>query len=147
MVTLHWVCSLLSYLAFLAGFVAGALFLVQERQLKQKRMGMLFHRLPALDTLDRWNFLAIGIGFALLTLGLVFGIVGSRVMLGRWWRWDPTELLALMLWMAYLVLWLVRMRATLRGRKVALLSMLAFTFALFTWAGVSRWLPTWHGSL
>lgn len=144
MVTLHWVCSLLSYLAFLAGSIAGALFLIQERQLKQKHMGVLFHRLPALGTLDRWNFLAIGIGFALLTMGLAFGVVGSKLMLGRWWHWGSTELLTFTLWAAYLVLWLVRMRDTLRGRKVALLSMLGFTFALFTWAAVSRWLPTWH---
>lgn len=147
MVIAHTVCSLLSYVAFLVGFVAGVFFLVQERQLKRKHMGLLFRRLPALGTLDRWNFLAIGIGFALLSLGLLFGVWGSRALLGTWWRWDPKELLTALLWLSYFMLWLVRLRATLRGRKVALLSILGFSLALFTFLGVSRWLPTWHAYL
>ena len=147
MVLAHTVLSLLSYVAFLVGFVSGLLFLIQERQLKRKHMGVVFRRLPALGTLDRLNFLAIGIGFGLLTLGVVFGICGSRRLRGTWWNWDPKELLTLVLWASYLVLWLVRLRATLRGRKIALLSILGFTLVLFTFLGVSRWLPTWHAYL
>ena len=147
MVVVHTVCSLLSYMAFLVAFISGALFLIQERQLKRKQMGLLFHRLPALETLDRLNFLSIGVGFGLLSLGVVFGLWGSRRLLGTWWNWDPKELLTVVLWVAYLLLWLVRLRATLRGRKVALLSILGFTLVLFTFLGVSRWLPTWHAYL
>jgi len=147
MVVVHTVCSLLSYAAFLVAFLSGALFLIQERQLKHKHMGALFHRLPALGTLDRINFAAIGAGFGLLSLGVLFGVLGSRRLLGSWWRWDPKELLTLLLWASYLVLWFVRLRATLRGRKIALLSILGFTLVLFTFLGVSRWLPTWHAYL
>jgi len=147
MVLLHMTFSLLSYVAFLIAFLAGLLFLIQERQLKHKHMGVLFHRLPALRTLDRLNFIAIGMGFCLLSLGVVFGVWGARALLGDWWRWDPKETLTLALWGSYLVLWLVRLRATLRGRKVALLSVLGFTLVLFTFLGVSRWLPTWHAYL
>jgi len=147
MVVVHTVCSLLSYAAFLVAFLSGALFLIQERQLKHKHMGALFHRLPALGTLDRINFAAIGAGFGLLSLGVLFGVLGSRRLLGSWWRWDPKEWLTLLLWASYLVLWFVRLRATLRGRKIALLSILGFTLVLFTFLGVSRWLPTWHAYL
>jgi len=147
MVLLHMTCSLLSYVAFLIAFLAGLLFLIQERQLKHKQMGWLFRRLPALRTLDRINVIAIGAGFCLLSLGVVLGVWGARALLGDWWRWDPKETLTLVLWASYLVLWLVRLRATLRGRKVALLSILGFTLVLFTFVGVSRWLPTWHAYL
>ena len=61
---------ILSYGAFLVAFVAGLLFLIQDEQLKRKRMGLLFQRLPALGTLDHVNLVALGIGFALLTLAL-----------------------------------------------------------------------------
>lgn len=143
-VVLHTVCSLLSYAAFLVACISGAFFLIQERQLKHKHMGLFFHRLPALETLDRINFVALGVGFGLLSLGIVFGLCGSRTLLGTWWSWDPKELLTLVLWISYLILWLVRLRVTLRGRKVALLSILGFTLVLFTFLGVSRWLSTWH---
>lgn len=147
MIVVHLMCSLLSYVAFLIAFVSGALFLLQERQLKHKQMGLLFHRLPALGTLDRANFLAVGAGFALLTVGLLFGVWGSRRLLGTWWRWDPKELLTLVLWVTYLVVWLIRLRATLRGRKIAMLSILGFALVLVTFLGVNRWLPTWHAYL
>lgn len=144
MIVIHMLCSLLSYAAFLAAFVSGILFLIQEWQLKHKHMGWLFHRLPALGTLDRINLASIGAGFGLLSLGLFFGMLGSRLLWGAWWRWDPKELLTLALWASYLGLWIVRLRSTLRGRKVALLSILGFLLVLLTFVGVSRWLPTWH---
>ncbi len=147
MLVLHTLCSLLSYVAFLVAFLSGLLFLIQERQLKQKHMGLLFRHLPPLQGLDRMNFLSIGIGFLLLSIGLALGLWSSHVMLGTWWNWDPKELLAVVLWAAYLVLWVLRLRATLRGRKVALLSILGFTLVLFTFLGVRWWLPTWHAYL
>ena len=147
MVWIHLVCSLLSYAAFLAAFFAGWLFLIQERQLKRKTMGVLFRRLPSLQALDRANFLAIGIGFGLLSLGTAFGFLGAWWLLGRWWTGDPKEWLTLAVWGSYLALWLVRLGATLRGRRVALLSILGFGLVLFTCLGASRLLPSWHSYL
>ncbi len=144
MVLIHTLCSLLSYVAFLVAFIIGLLFLMQERQLKRKTMGALFHRLPSLDLLDRINFLAISAGFGLLSIGLGCGLVGSRVILGRWWVADPKEVAALGLWACYLLLWIVRLRSTLRGHRVALLSVLGFTLVLFTFLGASWLLPTSH---
>ncbi len=144
MVHVHTVFTLLSYFAFLAAFLSGVLFLIQERQIKRKTMGLLFHRLPALDALDRFNFWSIGIGFGLLSIGTVFGFVGVEMRLGHWWTGNPTEYLTLVLWAAYLVLWLVRLRSTLRGHRVALLSILGFSLAIFTLLGVSHLLPSWH---
>ncbi len=140
----HAVCALLSYVAFLIAFVSGILFLLQETQLKRKQMGVLFHRLPSLSALDRVNFLAIGLGFALLSVGVGLGFLSAGQGVGRWW--DPKEWLVVALWASYLVLWLVRLRATLRGRRVALLSILGFSLAMFTFVGISRWLP-WHAYL
>ena len=147
MVTVHMVCSLLSYVAFLSAFVCGILFLIQERQLKRKRMGWLFHSLPSLGTLDRVNFMAIGAGFGLLSMGMVFGFLGVRAMFGTWWTHDPKVYCSLVLWVSYMLLWLVRVRATLRGRRVALLSVLGFSFLLFTFIGSTWLLPSWHAYL
>jgi ABC-type uncharacterized transport system permease subunit len=142
----HTVCSLLSYAAFLVAFLSGVLFLIQEGQLKHKHMGMLFHRLPPLSTLDRINFWSIGVGFALLSAGVGLGLLESRHVAGGRWQWETPPLLVLGLWGTYLVLWLMRLRATLRGRRVALLSILGFSLALFTFIGIGHWMP-WHAYL
>lgn len=144
MVVIHILCSLTSYLAFLVAFVAGILFLIQERQLKRKTLGVLFHRLPPLETMDRINFTAIGMGFALLSVGLLCGLAGTRRFLGQWWTGDPKAVLTIGLWAAYLLLWVMRLRATLRGRRVALLSVLGFGLVLFTFVGASWLLPSMH---
>ncbi len=144
MVIVHMICSLLSYGAFLAAFISGVLFLIQERQLKRKTMGMLFHRVPALGVLDRFNFVAIGLGFGLLSIGLLCGFLGEHRLLGCWWTGDSKEYLTVILWCSYLGLWLLRLRATLRGRRVALLSVLGFSLVLFTFIGASRLAPSWH---
>jgi len=144
MLVVHTSCSLLSYAAFLGAFVSGILFLIQERQLKRKTMGVLFHHLPSLEMLDRVNFMAIGIGFGLLSVGTIFGFLGTERLLGRWWTGDPMEYLTLLLWLVYLALWLLRLGATLRGRRVALLSILGFGIVVFTVIGVSRLVPSWH---
>ena len=144
MLTWHRVCSLLSYVGFLIAFVSGLLFLIQEYQIKHKRVGALFHRLPSLEILDRINFLAMGIGFGLLSLGVLCGIFSQRILLGRWWVDDPKEYLTLLLWSSYLLLWLVRLRSHLRGRPVALLSILGFSLALFTCLGAGWLLASRH---
>ena len=144
MMTLHAWCSLLSYGAFLAAFIAGVLFLIQERQLKRKTMGVLFRRLPSLESLDRINFRAISAGFGLLTIGATSGFIEAALLRGRWWTGDPKEYLTVLLWASYLALWVLRQRATLRGRRVALLSIAGFTFVLFTFLGTGRIVPSLH---
>ena len=144
MVIAHTLASLLSYVAFLIAFVSGILFLLQERQLKRKTLGQLFHRLPSLETLDRINFVSLSLGFALLTVGMLFGFVGISVLLGRWWTGDPKEILTTGLWGAYLGLWLMRYRALARGHRVAWLSILGFSLVLFTYLGASWMAPSQH---
>ena len=147
MLIVHTVSSLLSYVAFLVAFGSGVLFLVQERQIKGKRMGILFHRLPSLDQLEQVNVFAIGLGFGLLSVGLSLGLVVSRLLRGVWWSGDPKEVLSATLWVCYLILWLARLRATMRGRRVAILSVVGFALVLFTFLGVSWLVPTWHPSI
>ena len=147
MILIHLVTSLSSYVAFLIAFIAGLLFLMQERQLKQKTMGFLFHRLPALETLDRINFIAIGVGFGLLSFGTFFGFIKAETLWGSGWTDDPKVYFTLLLWSSYLVLWLMRLRSTLRGRRVALLSVLGFSLVLFTLMGTGWFRSSFHPSV
>jgi ABC-type transport system involved in cytochrome c biogenesis permease subunit len=143
----HIGLSLLSYGAFLVACISGVLFLVQERQLKLKQMGRLFHSLPSLASLDRLNLIAIALGFVLFTGGLLVGIAGRREALGQWMTLDAKEGLAYITWFSYAVLLVVRVLATLSHRKIALLSILGFSLVLFTFLGVETLIPSWHTTL
>jgi ABC-type transport system involved in cytochrome c biogenesis permease subunit len=146
-VAVHRWCSLLSYAGFLAAFVTGVLFLIQEWQLKHKRMGLLFRRLPSLGWLDRVNFVAISAGLGLLTIGATSGFIDAALERGRWWTGDAIEYLTVALWIAYGILWLLRGQAVLRGRRVALLSIAGFSLALFIILAAGRLTPSLHPSI
>ncbi len=136
---LHISLLLAGYAAFSIAFLGGALFLYQERQLKSKRFGLLFHRLPALDATDRLTSRALLFGFPLLTLGILFGGVQAqaRGALSTAWFADPKVILSLFTWVLYLVVLALRLNVKYGGKRIAFLTVLGFGFLAFTVLGAS----------
>jgi ABC-type transport system involved in cytochrome c biogenesis permease subunit len=95
---------------------AGALFLVQRRSLKRKQSGPRQLALPPLEALDRVNALAVSVGFLLLSLALVTGVLWTLEREGRLWPGSPHASAALVAWGIYALLvgsrWLARQGAT-----------------------------------
>ena len=58
------------------------MYLLQEHQLKAKRPGAFYYRLPALETLDQLTFRTLALGFPFLTTGLVLGALWARTAWG-----------------------------------------------------------------
>ena len=70
------------YILFADGFLAiacigGIMYLLQEREIKKKRFGLFYSRLPSLEALDKLNHHCLSIGFPLFTLGLITGLAGA----------------------------------------------------------------------
>jgi cytochrome c-type biogenesis protein CcsB len=135
--SIHVGLVLLAYAAFLTMFMAGVLYMAQEREIKGKHFGAMFRRLPSLDTCDTIGFRSLAVGFALLTVGIAIGIVWSRLRDGAYWRGDPTEIFAFATWLVYLVLIHYRLTAGWRGRRAALVSIVGFCLVVFTFVVAS----------
>ena len=135
-------------LAIAAGFLAGLMYLVQAGRLKAKQLPSGGMDLPSLELLDRINRAALAAGFLLLTLGLGVGflLAAGEVRRGNASiRWDdPKVISAVALWILLGVLVLVRREPQLRGRKLALLTIVAFGLLLFTIVGVHLLFHSWH---
>lgn len=129
---LHIISIHLSYIAFFSAFVAAFLYLIQDSNLKNKKLNPLFSRLPDLSVLDRWNYVSIGLGFPVLTLAIAGGSFWLKDITGFYWVWNTRVIYSLVLWLFYAVILHVRLSAKLRGRKVAYLSMLAFFIIVFS---------------
>src|SRR5256885_3924140 len=69
----HASISLVAYGAFALAGIAGAMYLVQERQLKTHQLHSIFYHLPPLTELFAAITRLLWWGFALYTLGLVSG--------------------------------------------------------------------------
>jgi len=127
--------------AFALAAAGGVMYLIQERQLKHKRMGALFHRLPNLDVLDQLNYLCLTIGFPLLTGGIISGAIWAQQAWGTYWSWDPKETWSLITWFLYAALLHGRLTVGWRGRRAAIWALIGFASVLFTFLGVNFVLP------
>ena len=129
---------------FAVAFGAGIMYLLQEKQVKQKKMGAIFKRLPSLDVLDDINYRCLTIGFPLLTMGIITGSIWAEYAWGSYWSWDPKETWSLITWLLYAALLHGRLTVGWRGRKAAILAIVGFCAVLFTFLGVNLLLPGLH---
>ncbi len=129
---------------FAVAFCLACMYLIQEREIKNKRLGAVFKRLPSLDTLDTLNGRCISYGFLLLTLGIVTGSLWAESAWGAYWSWDPKETWSLITWFLYAALLHQRLTVGWRGRKAAYMTILAFIVLVFTFLGVSLLIPSLH---
>jgi ABC-type uncharacterized transport system permease subunit len=130
----HAAIAVLACGAFALAFVTGAMYLFQERQLKTRRLTSSFLLLPSIEQLDVIHFRLLIMGFGMLTAGMVGGIISYHIV-GHWtipkiiWAWS--------VWMLYGTLVVSRGLWALRGRKVAVASMVSFTLMLVGFWGVN----------
>lgn len=130
---IHTTLLLFAYASFFIAFSAGVMYLWQERELRLKKFSAVFHRLPSLTTVDDVGSTAASIGFTLLTLGIVTGVIWSQARSGRMFHNDPIEFFALLTWVLYLTL--LHYRVQWRGRRAAWLGVAGFTLVLCTFVG------------
>jgi ABC-type uncharacterized transport system permease subunit len=118
-IAMHVLANLLGVALFFLAGGAAALYLVEERRLKQKRKLAKIGRLPPLDVLDRAVHLFLVAGFPLLTLGVVTGTLWARQLEGG----TPDEVLRIVLgyttWLLFAGVLLLRAAAGWRGRRAA----------------------------
>jgi cytochrome c-type biogenesis protein CcsB len=142
--TIHICLTLLGYAALALACLGGILYLIQERQIKGKQFGFFYRRLPSLSQLDTLNYWCLTIGFPLLTGGIISGSLYAQHTLGRFWSWDPKEILTLIAWLIYAVLLHERLAVGWRGRRAALLAICGFLVLVCTFVGANLWLTGYH---
>jgi cytochrome c-type biogenesis protein CcsB len=141
---LHVGASFVGNGLFALTFMAGIMYLLQERQIKKKKLGSLYSRLPSLATLDAINHYSLIWGFSFLTIGMITGAIYAQYALGSYWQWDPKEIWSLITWLFYAVLLHERLAVGWRGRRAAIMAIIGFGVLLFTFLGASLWLSDYH---
>jgi cytochrome c-type biogenesis protein CcsB len=140
----HVVFAFLGNAIFALAFCCGVMYLIQEKQLKSKKIGAITKRLPPLKVLDDLNYQSLKFGFPLLTLGIITGAVWANYAWGRYWDWDPKETWSLITWLLYAALLHQRLTVGWRGRKAAIMAIVGFLAVLFTFLGVNLLLSGLH---
>jgi cytochrome c-type biogenesis protein CcsB len=94
-------------------------------------------RLSLADTLDNISYRVIGLGFPLLTIGIIAGGVWANEAWGSYWSWDPKETWALITWLVFAAYLHSRITKGWQGRKPAILATLGFVVVWICYLGVN----------
>jgi ABC-type transport system involved in cytochrome c biogenesis permease subunit len=123
---LHVMLAFVGYACLALAFAAGLLYLLQFRELKEKRLGRVFRYFPSLTTLDMVGRRAIVVGFPGLSLGIALG-----------WAWtlryqqslafgDPQVIWGILTWFVFFALLFMRAGGAGRERRAALANVVGF---------------------
>ncbi|MAE95015.1 MAG: hypothetical protein CL910_10175 [Deltaproteobacteria bacterium] len=114
---------------------AGLLYIVHHRAIKMKRK-KLGGGYPSLETLDRVNTIALALGFLLLTLGLVTGVLWVQAKTGNFWEGGLHANATLAAWLLNAVAAWGRFGVDVGARRTALLSAGGFAFLVLAVVGL-----------
>lgn len=128
----HVTLNLVGLAALVLNFAGALMYLLQEHELKAKRPGVLYYRLPALDTLDRLTFRALTVGFPFLTAGILLGMVSAHRAWGSLFTFDPLAVSSLAMWAIYATTLSGRAVGGWGGRRAAYLAIAGFGMLLLT---------------
>jgi ABC-type transport system involved in cytochrome c biogenesis permease subunit len=120
-VTLHIMTATLGDGLFALACLASIAYLLQEREVKGKKFGALFLRLPSLEVLDRMVQRLVRAGFLVYTVALVAGTMTATAVWKSAWSWDPRQVLSMLVWLLYGLMVQLR-HSGWHGRRFALLN-------------------------
>ena len=131
--TMHRTLSIIGFAAFAIAFGAAVMYLIQENQVKTKKMGVMYFRMPSLEVLDNLNYKVICIGFPLFTLGFMTGSIWN-IKTDESFAWDPISTLPLIVvWLIYCSIFFGRLLVGWRGKKAAQGAILGFVSVIVSY--------------
>jgi ABC-type transport system involved in cytochrome c biogenesis permease subunit len=129
---LHVSVTLLGEAFFAVAFITSILYLTADSPEKKEKM-------------DSASYRCVMVGFPLFTLGgLVFGMVWAYKAWGTYWSWDPKEVWSLITWLVFALYLHTRIVMGWKGKRSAVIAVVGFLAALFTYFGVNYLLAGLH---
>jgi cytochrome c-type biogenesis protein CcsB len=144
-VWVHIALALIGIAAFVLNFAGALMYLLQERQIRAKRPGRFYYRLPALETLDHLTYRTLALGFPFLTTGIILGAVWARTSWGSVFAPDPLAFFSVVAWVIYAGTLAGRTAAGWHGRRAAYYAIVGFAALVLT-LGAGLFLPGMHGA-
>lgn len=129
----HIVLALLGYAALLFTAIAAVAYLMEERQLKRKQTRSFYRLFPPLGMLDELISRSLGAGFVFITASIVIIVIWACISYGSGWIDNGLISTSFVTWGIYLTLIFFRVTAGWRGRKAAILSIVALCCSAVTW--------------
>ena len=148
-VAIHVTFAVLAYASMTVALAVAVAYLLQEKQLKnmrKKKPGKIFRKLPSLEVSDELCHKSIAFSFTFLTMVVATGIIRAE-MLPQWSMWykDLKILMAMATWVVYGGYLVVRTGFGWQGRRANMFALIGFAAAAATYfIGNTGLLPSIH---
>lgn len=147
-VSLAIICGGLFYL----GAVGTVLYLFRDSyETKLEKGGKpgsfatsVLERLPSAASLDKFAYRINAAVFPFWTFTIIAGAIWAEDAWGRYWGWDAKEVWSFITWVAYAGYLHARATVGWKGRKAAVLAIVAFACFLFNYYGVNLFVNSLH---
>jgi ABC-type transport system involved in cytochrome c biogenesis permease subunit len=143
---IHILSAFFAYASLTISFAAGVLYLIQNHQLKSKTAGTFYHKLPALEELEKLISQPMIWGASLLLAAVLLGLIWSKVVYGELWIADPNTIASSVTVLIYFAILILRYTTSLRAKRGAVLALAAFLMVLFSFVG-TRFIEGSHNYL
>lgn len=142
---LHVLTAYAAYGVFTLASINAAAYLLQDNNLKHKRFGMVWERLPSLETLDHVMSRLVGVAFLLFTISIALGVLLVRQSGGGdAWLTDPKVAATIATWILFAVFVHLRASSDRHGRGIAVMAVIGLACLLFAFVGVHWFANTVH---
>jgi len=149
---IHVSSLLLAYASFALACVVGITYVLLFKELKGKKLGVFYSRLPSLQALDVMNGRAVTFGWLFLTLGLAVGAIwliqvqpitaDPRVQAMS--LFDAKIFIGFLCWAVYSFELYARRKLAWGGKRAAWLSAIGFTIVLLNFVPVGYFVTESH---
>ncbi|MBZ0200467.1 MAG: cytochrome c biogenesis protein, partial [Ignavibacteriaceae bacterium] len=128
----HVFSALLGYAGITISAVYGVLYLILYQDIKLNKFGLIFNRLPSLEVLERLSFVSAIIGFAMLSIAIVVGVIWLPKAFPDFSYADPKLIGTAIVWLLYGIGIMSKTLGKLRGKRVITLSIIGFIIAILS---------------
>lgn len=143
----HVSAALLGYTAISLSATYGFLYLMLYHEIKSTRFGLIYNRLPNLEMLETMSNKAEVFGFLMLSVAILVGVFWLPRVFDRFSYWDPKLIGTMVIWFIYALSLAAKKRLGWQGRKMMLLSLVAFGFVFLSMTVINLWLSGFHNFL
>lgn len=140
----HVSTALLGYTAISLSAVYGLLYLMLYHEIKSSRFGVIYSRLPNLETLETLSHRAVAFGFVMLTVAILIGVGWLPVVFREISYLDPKLVGTIAIWILYALALMAKRKSGWQGRKTMIISLVGFAFVFLSMIVINLYLSSFH---
>lgn len=141
----HVATALLGYTAISLSAAYGFLYLMLYHEIKSSRFGLIYNRLPNLEMLEKMSSKAEVFGFIMLSIAITIGLVWLPRAFDSFSYFDPKLIGTMVIWILYAISLSAKRALGWQGRKMMIVSLIAFGFVCLSMTVINVYLSGFHG--